>query len=279
MLSKNSAMTLPPLAFATPSPSRGQVISRREAAKHGPPFLKRKRTESPFPPYASNNGASFLPIVTNLPYLDCSNFSNEAEEFDEGISSPHSLPTIKLNPRSKRSREGCFLTSSQENFYLDTTSSQTCVNVDLSDYDNGTKRMETSTPNEDYEENLVIDDETPSSSMQRASSLKSMLSKRPSMNLTRSFSLQLNLSLLNLKAAATNNGENNSCHLSSSMSSIGPKRNSFIKIRTSSSLQDILSQEGDNSKELNHRRSPLTTPFDYIASTIRFPDVAIGLSI
>lgn len=266
MLSRNSATTLPPSGFATPPTSRDRLFSRRVSVNNSPPPLKRRRTESLLSPVSPDDlDASYIPRATNLPYLDCENYCTE-EDCNHGGNTPStSIPTIRLSP-AKRSRKDCFLSSSPKEH----------VDQDLSDYGFETRIQDASTSSEEFDETPEIVDARSTPNIFRTSSLKSFRSKRPSMKFTRSFSLHVNLSLLNLKAASTNNDGRESCPLSSSsMSSIMPKRSSFISIRSS---QDILSEEGDHSKEPNQRSSPVTTPLDYL-STMRFPDVAIGLSI
>lgn len=261
-----SPSTLPPLAFRTPVPSPDLLSLRRRnrGANDPPPLLKRKRT-APSSYYSTpeDADASFLPTNTNLPFLDCENFGNGLEAPSHGSPPSSPLPSVKLHPRTKRSRLGCFVSSS----------SQEQDNQERNNTEVQTRSESNSTPvdEESIDEEITNADADFTNPLRRASSSKSMISKRSSVNLTRSLSLQLNISLNNLAAAATNS--NDFCPLSASTSSIMPKRKSLLQMRTSSSSNEIQNQDS------NHRRSPVATTLDYLATAIRFPDVGIGLSI
>lgn len=262
-----SPSTLPPLAFTTPVPSPNLLSPRRRkrATNNPPPLLKRKRTPPSSYYSTPDAGASFLPNYTNLPFLDCENFGNGLELPSQSSSPISPLPSVTLHPRTKRSRKGCFVSSSpQEQDEQD--------NQDRSDYDSQARNEIKSTAGEENTDDEITDaDADFSNPLRRASSSKSMIARRPSLNLTRSLSLQLNISLNNLAAAATSNSE--FCPLSASTSSIMPKRKSLIQMRSSSSSNEIQNQDA------NHRRSPVATTLDYLATAIHFPDVGIGLSI
>lgn len=262
----------PPLAFATPAPSPGLVLLRRRerAANEPPPLLKRKRTPPSTCSSDAKVAASYLPTIAKFPYLDCEIFGYGREGTHGGSASSIPLPNVMLYPRMKRSRTGCFLSSSPQ---------------DQDDHDRSNYKLESRgtrvniAPNEENDEVAKNTDAAIPTSLIRTSSSKSMLTRRPSMNLTRSLSLQFN-SLLNLAAAATNNGASDVCPLSASTSSLMPHRKSFLHIpRSSFSSQDMPNLDVNENKEPNHRRSPVATTLDYFATAMRFPDVAIGLSI
>jgi len=262
-----STSTLPPLAFASPSPPRGLMLSRRQRPTFEPPLLKRKHAGSSSS--VTDMDASYLPASTNLPYLNCANFGNEIDVTHGASTACLPIPYIKLDPRTKRSRKGCFLSSSPQEHYIQ----------ELSNYGEETRRRDTSSPSEDeMDGTLPTVDAAPRTGLQRASSSKSMISRRPTMQLSRSFSLQFNLSFLNLTAAGTSNGGPNSDSLSASSPSILPTRKSFLHIQSSSS-QDMSNPKDEQSREVSQRRRPVATTLDYLATSIRFPDVTIGLSI
>lgn len=210
---------------------------------------------------------SYLPINWNLPYLNCESFGNEIE-MNHGPSTTYlPIPNIKLDPRPKRSRMGSVLSSSsQEHDYDD---------QGLTNYGELTMRRETILPSEEEIQDTLKTDDVAPTTLQRVSSSKSIISRRSSMQLTPSFSLQFNLSLQNPKS--TSNSGHDNVLLSTSAPSILPTRNS-IRLNRSSS-QEITNPEDEPNREINQRRSPVTTTFDYLATSLRFPDVTIGLSI
>jgi len=219
ILLNDTTWRLPPLAFATPAPSPGLMLLRRRerADNQPPPLLKRKRTSSISSSCSSDDdevAASYLPTLTNFPILDCKNFCNGREGTKRtktnGVSaSSIPLPNIMLFLRMKRSRTGCFLSSSPQEHYR-------------SNYEFESKRARVnSAPNEENGDVAKNTDAATSTSLIRRSSSKNMLTRRPSMNLPRTLSLQFN-SLLNLAAAATHNGASEGCPLSASTSSLLP---------------------------------------------------------
>ncbi len=256
-----SPSTLPPLAFSTPMPSPNllRLQRRKRAANEPPPLLNRKRTAPSSCSSAPDIDASYLPTFTNLPFLDCENFGNGLQAPSQSSASSLPLPSVTLHPRTKRSRINCFVSSPP----------QVQDNQDRSEYDSETRRgSNTPSLEENNDDDITINeaDADFSKPLRRASSSKSMLSRRPSVTLTRSLSLQV--SLINLAAAG------DCCPLSASTSSMMPKRKSLLKLKTSSSsLSEMQNQD------VNHRRSPVAATLDYLATAIRFPDVGIGLSI
>jgi hypothetical protein len=264
ILVNKKTSTLPPLAFVTPAPSPGFMrLRRRERIANEPPLLlKRKCTPSSSHDSAS---ASYLPTNANLPFLECENFCKGSVEKREESTSYLPLPDITLNPRTKRSTIGCFLSSSPQEEYVQ----------QRSEYEPETRRRRVnSLMSEDANKNT---DAALSTTLHRTSSSKSMLSRSSSVSLTRSLSLQLNISFQSLAAAATNS--NDGCPLSATTSSIMPQRKSLLNLPSSStSSQDIQTLDVNQIKE-QQRRSPVAATLDYIATAIRFPDVGIGLSI
>jgi len=254
-------MALPLLAFATPTPSPDLVLLRRERAAYEPPLLLKRKRKSPSPSSctsAIDAEACYFTTLASLPYLDYQDFGNINTEGTYGDSTlPTPLPNIKLYPRTKKTRIGCFLSSSpQEQEQVEPETRTRLLQVD------------TSTPSEDNNDVSKVIDEVFSTSLARTSSSKNVISRSSSMNLTRSLSLQFNLSLSSL----TN------CPLSASTTSMLPHRKSLLHIPSSfSSSQDIQSQDVNSNS--SNRRSPVTTTLDYFATAMRFPDVAIGLSI
>lgn len=275
--------TLPPLAFATPTPTPGLLMRRRRerAVNEPPPLLKRKRV-SPLPGAAATAAAdaAFLPISTGLPFLDCDNFCSNGNEHtlarDSAVLRPlprRVLPKLRLSPRTTKSDRGYFLPlalsfddeEDQELTHCNCKPEKNMTRLAVSpnnQHDNWTKNVEEacaspSTPSVTNEDSL-----------ERASSSKSfhgLISKRSSTDMTRSLSLQFNLSLKNIAVTATNSGS----------------VNSLIHIQGSSSSQDMANTMGDSqqNKDSNHRRSPVAATLDYLATAMRLPDVAIGLSI
>ena len=260
-MSTSTYLTKSPMsssAFSTPTPSPHTLQKRRldYGVNDPPPLLKRKRT-SPSS-YVSAIDGPYMP-VTDLPYL---NFRGGRTS----TSPPLSLPSISLEPRSKRCRIGQFVSSSPQ------------------DQDDASVRRRVdscSIEPDDIRNDAVITstiDEESTTQMHKSSSSKSMLTKsssrKSSMNLSRSLSVQFG-SLLNLAQAAPI--PTDGCPLSASTSSILlPKRKSLLQISASSaSAQDIQ----DLDAPAKGRRSPVTTTMDYLATAMRFPDVAIGLSI
>lgn len=245
---------MPPLAFLTPKPSPDLVLLRRtERSANEPPLLKRKRTSPSSCGSAIDADvyASDPPNDINLPYWDCESFGNSSGEGAHGASATSlPLPNITLYPRTKRSRIGCF--GSPAVFPQEQQDDR-----DRSNYEPEPRRKR-----------VVVNTIPSSTGLQRTASSKSILPRRPSMNLTRSLSLQFNLSFLNLAAAAT--GSSTSCPNSASTSSLMAQRSSF---------QDVQNLAVHENKEANHRRSPVSTTLEYFATAMRFPDVAIGLSI
>ena len=256
-----SPSTLPPLAFSTPVPSPNllRLRRRKRVANEPPPLLNCKRTAPPSCSSTPDLHASYLPTFTNLPFLDCENFGNEMQRSEKAASSLPLL-SVTLHPRTKRSRINCLVSSPP----------QEKDNQDRSEYDSETRRgSNTPAIEENNDDDVTINeaDADFSNPLRRASSSKSMLTRRPSVTLTRSLSLQV--SLINLAAAG------DCCPLSASTtSSMMPKRKSLLTLKTSSSsLSEMQNQD------VNHRRSPVVATLDYLATAIRFPDVGIGLSI
>ena len=268
ILYNQPASALPPLAFATPAPSPGLIRLRRKerAANEPPPLLKRKRSAPSSRSYNDDLNGSYLPTftdipaITTLPYLDCENFGRRCEATRKSCTPSLPLPSITLSPRTKRCRIGCVVSSSP----------QEEDNHDRKIDEQDTRKQDNCAPSEENNDTIKNSDPSLSNSMRRTSSSKSMLmrtsssksilTRRSSMNLTRSLSLQFNMSLMNLAAAATNND----CPISASSSSSIPSN-------------DVQNQ--DVNKDSNHRRSPVAATLDYLATAIRFPDVGIGLSI
>lgn len=267
-----------PLEFLTPLASTSLLLRRRrERAANEPPALNKRKRTSPLS--SASDGAattSFLPINTSLPFLDCANFCDDPLEgqqhqHQDSRVTPR-LPNITLLPRTKKSRRPYFMSSSaqdQEQYIYKPLPRRRRI-------------IATPSAEDDDDKNTAVDVAVavaPStiftvakddSLQRRASKSSSNISttRRPSLSMTRSLSLQFNLSLLNLASAATGS-VSSSCSSAASM----PKRNSLIHVPYTSSSQD------DQKKDQNNRRSPVTTTFDYLATVMRFPDVAIGLSI
>jgi len=261
---KQTASTSPPLAFATPevSPCLAFHRKRERLANESPPLLKRQRKTPSV--YTSDSNADESSFNTNLPYLDCVSCSDGFDGAHGSSTMSLPLPSVTLHLRTKRSRIGVFVSSSSPEQdhdrmrFCDYLESRTCE-------DHG----ETNEDIDETSKNLIT------SRLQRASSSKSVtvLSRSPSTNMTRSLSMQLNLSLLNLATAATSSTSIDGCPLTASTSSFMPKRKSLLNIsRSTSSAQDIQNVDG------GLRRSPVAATLDYLATAIRFPD-AIGLSI
>jgi hypothetical protein len=124
------------------------------------------------------------------------------------------------------------------------------------------------------------------------------------MSMKRSISLQFSLSLTNLasSSASTTNGNSNNASTgsccnnnfkssSASQFALLPKRKSFQipKALSTMTLLDLNGGSGSSSSNGNEmttmmgvqraRSSPVTNTFDYLAKSMRFPDVSIGLSI
>jgi len=266
VLTNHHTSTLPPLAFVTPAPSLDS-LQLREIGRtaNEPPHLKRKRSSSCAS--ATVLDTSYLPAAVDLPYLDCENICNIHIGTQVGSSTSLTLPNIKLYPRTKRPRIGCFLSSLREQ-----------GDQDRSNYHQEKKSSTASTEDKEDDSNMKTSAK-PFASLRRTCSSKTMPYRSTSMNLSRSLSLQFNMSLLNLAAVATNNCASDCCPLSASTSSMMPKRKSLLHIPSSfPSSQDVHKQDVKN-KEPNHRRSPVTKTLGYLAKAMRFPDVSIGLSI
>eukprot|EP00536_Pseudo-nitzschia_multiseries_P002681 jgi/Psemu1/6007/gm1.6007_g len=272
-----ASTALPPFGFLTPpaSPTRG---GRAFVVQNEPPALKRKRTTS----FDVTAVSSLTPMSANVPLLDCSNFCNgpalESSEgvYNSGAASPP-LPKITLLPRQKRSRRSRVPSFPQElEFDLNQENMSELplrrrrTRMTIPARTNG---MNASTAN-------IITAIPKRNILHRASSSRSTdnptntIPRRPPLNMTRSLSLQLNLSLLNIAAAATSGTSSN---ISSSNM---PKRKSLIHIPCHMSSQEEQSSSSDEVGGPTRRsRSPVAATLDYLATAIRFPDGAIGLSI
>eukprot|EP00537_Pseudo-nitzschia_pungens_P009739 CAMPEP_0172381938 /NCGR_PEP_ID=MMETSP1060-20121228/71206_1 /TAXON_ID=37318 /ORGANISM="Pseudo-nitzschia pungens, Strain cf. cingulata" /LENGTH=276 /DNA_ID=CAMNT_0013109729 /DNA_START=106 /DNA_END=936 /DNA_ORIENTATION=- len=267
-----SSMPLTPLEFVTP-PSSPDRRKRNFAAENEPPALKRKRTTS----FDATAVYPLPPMSANFPLLHCENFCNCLPEdssngvYNSGALAPP-LPKITLLPRQKKSRRSRIPPFPQElEFNLDqeNTSELTLRRRSRISIPTRTIDKNGNTPNTIPtipKRNVV---RRPSSSRSTVNA-NATIPRRPSLNMTRSLSLQLNLSLLNIAAAAT----------SGSSSSNMPKRKSLIHVPCPTSSQDGPSFTNDEAEGRTRRsRSPVATTLDYLATAIRFPDGAIGLSI
>ena len=260
MFFNEPSITLPPLAFTTPTPSPN-TRRRNRGANANPPLLKRKRS---LPTYFSDSEVSYPSNKPSLPFLDCESFGTGIEAPSRNSAPSLQLPSISLQPRTKRSRRDL----SQPSLIHD----QECEQP----HRNNIKTQELACIpliQENDDDTIQSVDAELCTPLKRSSSSRSMLSRTSSMNLTRSVSLQFNLSLMNLAGAAKTNGD--SGPLSASTSSLLPKRKSFKQITSSSSAKDIVQIQ----RESAHRRSPVASTLDYLATAMLFPDVGIGLSI
>lgn len=251
MIFNESTMALPPLAFASPKPSPNTIRERRRRDAQ-PPLLKRKRT----PPWLlPDTETSYLPNNASLPLLDCENFGTGLELPSQNYDLSLQLPSISLQPRSKRSRIDLIDSVSNEEQEPDVTYPPQIQEKD--------------------DDTIQTADAELSNPLKRSSSSRSMLSRTSSMNMTRSVSLQFNMSLMNLAGSARTSGD--SGPLSRSTSSLLPQRRSIKEMTSSSSAKDMVQIQRENAS--NHRRSPVATTLDYLATAMLFPDVGIGLSI
>lgn len=295
ILANASSMALPLLEFVTPQTS---PIRRRDniGDNNDPPALKRKRT-----PSIDNHDTSLPSLDTNFPFLTCTNFCDgPAKDKNEIIMNSNSnnsiaatppLPKITLLPRqkkSKRARLPAFPQELQHDLNQETNSNSerplrrrtrrmTIPTTRTMDYTDRHSTSNTTTAAKSNSKSLGR--ALSSRSIGRNSSSSSTMPRKPSFNMTRSLSLQFNLSLMNLAAVATGSSSNLS---SSNNSSSMPKRKSFLHIPGHSSSHEISSLSSRNNEtEDPTRRSRLSvaTTLDYVATAIRFPDGAIGLSI
>ncbi len=257
-----SSSTLPPLAFTTPTQSPNSR-RRNRAANVQLPLLKRKRTP---PSYFSESEVPYPPSTARLPFLDCETFGTGLEVPSQNSALSLPLPSISLQPRTKRSRRDLFESSQNHE--------QECQQRDRNNTKTHSQGL-TYIPQiqEDDDDTIQTVDAELCTPLKRSSSSRSMLSRTSSMNLTRSVSLQVNMSLMNLAGAAKTSGDSGS--LSASTSALLPKRKSLKQMTSSSSAKDIVQIQRENA----HRRSPVASTLDYLATAMLFPDVGIGLSI
>lgn len=261
------------LVARTPTPSPNLLLRRRlqRYGANGPPTLKKRKRHNDD---ASFSQSTFLPINTNLPLLDFTDDDNDDERRRQADVFPP-LPSTALKKRS--SRKNNFLFSSPQDFYL-----QQEVQVQVQ------PRLQQQQAK--VEETQDLQEPAPRRRRTNTSSSAPVASVTPStptttnttidnvMSMTRSISLQFSLSLMNLASA---NGSNSSCSqllLPTKRQSLQiPKALSTMSLEVNGSNHSC---SGNEMTMLGQRsRSPVTTTLDYLAKSMRFPDVAIGLSI
>eukprot|EP00532_Pseudo-nitzschia_australis_P016797 CAMPEP_0168264606 /NCGR_PEP_ID=MMETSP0141_2-20121125/11246_1 /TAXON_ID=44445 /ORGANISM="Pseudo-nitzschia australis, Strain 10249 10 AB" /LENGTH=284 /DNA_ID=CAMNT_0008203921 /DNA_START=18 /DNA_END=872 /DNA_ORIENTATION=- len=230
ILANASSMTLPLLEFVTPQTSPIRRIDN-VGDNNEPPALKRKRT-----PSIDTHDASLPSLNTNFPFLTCADFCDgPAEDKNEinmkssnsnkSIATTPSIPKITLLPRQKKSRRARLLVFPQKlqhDLYQETNS-----NSKLPLRRRKRRMTIPTTRTMDYNDRHSTSNTTPtiatavksnSNSLGRSlssrsigrnnSSSSSTMPRKPSFNMTRSLSLQFNLSLMNLAAAATGSSSN-----------------------------------------------------------------------
>lgn len=243
--------------LATPE-SSPSLRRRRERDATEPPLLifKRKRTSSVD---YSPSEAYPLSTYTSLPFLDCTgSWSSNNHASNDSEFPP--LPKITLLPRRKKPRKYSFVPLTDEIVYQEQCSTTVVRRRRLSSTSSRQEAHDICVKDLDIASTTTTTKKPTRGILQRASSSRSIGStvqttRRPSLTMPRSLSLQFNLSILNLAASATTTGI--------------PKRNSSRS----------MSCTEDNTEDSNNRRSPVAATLDYIAASMRFPDVAIGLSI
>jgi hypothetical protein len=261
----------------TPTPSPNLLLRRRlqRYGANGPPTLKKRKRHNND---ASSSQSTFLPINTNLPLLD---FTTSHDDDDDDVNERRRqadvfppLPSIALKKRS--STKNNFFLSSPQDFYL-----QQEVQVQV--------QSRVQQQQAEVEETQDLQEPAPRRRRTNTSSSAHVASVFPPttssnttvdnvLSMPRSISLQFSLSLMNLASA---NGSNSSCS-----QLLLPTRKKSLHIQKALSTMTLDLYGGNHSSSENEMmisgqraRSPVTTTLDYLAKSMRFPDVAIGLSI
>jgi len=296
------------LITSTPAPSPTFLLRRRRLL-HRPPTLKKRKhcdNYNTTPAFTTqSSSSSFLPIQTKLPYLD---FGDDEEEANANQTTTScnsrnslvfpSLPRITLKKRTTNNRSHCFLSSSPQNLCHEEEEE---VREQAPQEEEAEEVIQAQQDQEDREL------EEPASRRRRTCSAPSsfttitandivenvpftpIISSTTAMNnnsissMTRSVSLQFSLSLMNLSTAATTSSSSSQqqqqCGAATAALAALPKRNSLLQLSKSISTMSLELLNGSSSLSGSGRSSPVTTTFDYLATAMRFPDVAIGLSI
>jgi len=299
-----------PLSFVTSTPAPSpNLLLRRRRSKFNPPTLKKRKHCDNYITPTTTKSSSFLPIKTNLPFLD---FGDDDDEQDDEANAAKNqttcrnslvfppLPRITLkkrtNNRSSNSRSNnCFLSSSPQDFYLkddddeeedvreqpyeedqeaDQEASQDRIEIE----EPASRRRRTNSAPSSFT-TITTNDVIENIPFKPISSTKKTLTNNNSnsnnnsiSSMTRSVSLQFSLTLMNLSTASQQQQQCSSAPL------LLPKRKSLLEISKSLSTMSLDLLNGSSGGSA--RSSPVTTTFDYLATAMtRFPDVAIGLSI
>ena len=272
VLLKTSPMGLPS-EFVTP-PASPNKRDRDFLTQNEPPPLKRKRTPS------FDDGAFSLSRDTgSIPFLDCAKFGRDpAKDYlhrlrNNSASRATPLPNIILRPRQKKSRHSRLPSFPEE---LEPMVLNREDNSDLPLRRKRTRKL--TIPSTRIKDNnditsYAIASDPPANSLQATLSTDSSctMPNISSLNMTRSLSLQVNMSLLNLAAAASSS--------SIASTNILPQRKSLLHVPSSSLQEESSSRSNETEEPPRRSRSPVATTLDYLATAMRFPDGAMGLSI
>ena len=329
---------------STPAPSLNVLLRRRRSLYHPPTLKKRKHCDNDnyntTPAFATTqaSSSSFIPIQTDLPYLDFGGDEDDDEadanantkknqtpscRSRNSLASPP-LPRITLKKRT--TNKHCFSSSSPQNLYFEDHEEEEVVREQApQEEEEEEEEEETSTQaqqdadQEDCGLELELELEEPASCRRRTCSAPSSFTKMTAndaivehvpftpissssssttttatnsnstnnsiRSMTRSVSLQFNLSLMNLSTATTTSSSSSQHQQQCSAAATAPapallKRNSLLQLTKSISTMSSVEMLSGSSSNSSARSSPVTTTFDYLATAaLRFPDVAIGLSL